>query len=239
MSRVGTLYGVGVGPGAPDLITLRAFRLITGVSVIAYPAPDDGESFARSIVAGMIRADHVEIPIIIPMRTARFPAAEIYDQAAAEIGAHLDAGRDVVVLCEGDPFFYGSFMYLHDRLSAHYACEIVPGVASPMAASAVLGLPLVSRNDVLSVVPAPGEDDALRTHILAADVTIIMKVGRHAQRIVALVAAMGLTDQAHYAERVTIDGAEFTCPLAELGDRPVPYFSMVIIQRQTERGTIT
>ncbi|MEL6436681.1 MAG: precorrin-2 C(20)-methyltransferase [Pseudomonadota bacterium] len=235
---VGTLYGVGVGPGAPDLITLRAFRLITAAPVIAYPAPDTGESFARSIVGDMLHDGKIEVPIVIPMRTERYPAAEIYDRASTEITTHLDVGRDCVVLCEGDPFFYGSYMYLHDRLADRYACEIVPGIASPMASAAALGLPLVSRNDVLTIVPAPSDDDALRAQITAADVTVIMKVGRHAKRVVELIAAMGLTDCAHYAERVTIEGAQFTCPLAKLGDRTVPYFSMIIVQRKTQRGDV-
>ncbi|MEO0542454.1 MAG: precorrin-2 C(20)-methyltransferase [Pseudomonadota bacterium] len=234
----GTLHGVGVGPGAPDLITLRAFRLITGAPVIAYPAPDSGESFARSIVSDMLHPGKIEIPIIIPMRSERYPAAEVYDRAAAEIASQLDAGKDVVLLCEGDPFFYGSYMYVHDRLADRYHCEVVPGVTSPLASSAVLGLPLVSRNDVLTVVPGPNEDASLRAQIEAADVTVIMKVGRHAKRIIALLDEMSLLDCAHYAERVTIDGAEFTCPLAELGERNVPYFSMIIVQRKTQRADV-
>ncbi|MEM1378778.1 MAG: precorrin-2 C(20)-methyltransferase [Pseudomonadota bacterium] len=232
----GTLYGVGVGPGAPDLITRRAFKLINGTDVIAYPAPDTGTSFARSIVEGMMHPGKTEIPIVIPMRTERYPAAEIYDRAAQEIAEHLDAGRDVVVLCEGDPFFYGSYMYLHERLADKYTCEIVPGIASPIASAAALGIPLVSRNDVLTVVPAPSDDETLRSQIEAADVTVIMKLGRHAQRVIALLTDMGLVERARYAERVTIGGAEYTCPLAELSDRDVPYFSMIIVHRQTQLG---
>ncbi|MEO1703468.1 MAG: precorrin-2 C(20)-methyltransferase [Pseudomonadota bacterium] len=238
MIKPGTLYGVGVGPGAPDLITLRAFRLITGASVIAYPAPDSGQSFARSIVADMLHPGKMEIPIIIPMRTERYPAAEIYDQAAEKIAIELEAGRDVVLLCEGDPFFYGSYMYVHDRLSSRFACEVVPGVTSPLAGSAVLGMPLVSRNDVLTVVPAPIDDKSLRASIEASDVTVIMKLGRHAKRVVALLDELSLLERAFYAERVTIAGAEFTCPLVNLGEREVPYFSMIIVQRKTQRGAV-
>ncbi len=230
----GTLYGVGVGPGAPDLITLRAFRIITGAPVIAWPAPDVGDSFARSIVAASLRPDQIEIAIRIPMRTERYPAADIYDQAAEEIAAHLEEGRDVAVLCEGDPFFYGSFMYLHERLAPRFDCQIVPGVSSVMAAAGALGLPLASRNDVLTIVPGPSDDGNLRQQIAAADVTVIMKLGRHADRVRALIADMGLTGHSHYAERVTIEGAAFTCPLSDLGDRPVPYFSMIIVQRSTQ-----
>ncbi|MGB7432721.1 MAG: precorrin-2 C(20)-methyltransferase, partial [Ahrensia sp.] len=212
----GTLYGIGVGPGAPDLITLRAARVLSEAKIVAYPAPDSGDSFARSIVETMLRPDQIEIPIIVPMRVARFPAAEVYDAAAKTISNHLDTGEDVCVLCEGDPFFYGSFMYLYDRLASRYRCEIVPGVSSVMAASSALGLPLTSRNDVLTVLPGPLDDDELRRHILSADVTVIMKLGRHLPRIRALVDDMGLTDKAYYAERVSIDGQQKLSPLGAL-----------------------
>jgi len=111
----GTLYGIGVGPGDPELITLKAHRILKACSVVAYPAPDDGTSFARSIVSEFLSPSQKEIPIVIPMRVERFPAANVYDEKAKEIAEHLSAGEDVVVLCEGDPFFYGSFMYLFER----------------------------------------------------------------------------------------------------------------------------
>ena len=126
----GTLYGVGTGPGDPQLVTRRAWSLVESAHVIAYPAPDSGESFARSIVADAIGPDAVEIPIVVPMRTGRAPAQSIYDKGARDIAAHLAAGRDVVVLCEGDPLFYGSFMYLLVRLRDDFPVEIVPGVTS-------------------------------------------------------------------------------------------------------------
>ena len=108
----GCLIGVGTGPGDPQLVTRRAWALVENARVIAYPAPDSGTSFARSIMAEAISEDVIEIPMIVPMRPGRAPAQSIYDDAAAAIGEHLAAGRDVVVLCEGDPLFYGSFMYL-------------------------------------------------------------------------------------------------------------------------------
>jgi len=128
----GKLYGLGVGPGDPELLTLKAHRILTAAKVIAFPAPDDGESFARSIVAEYLPGGQIEIPIVIPMRIARFPAQEIYDEAALTISAHLHQGDDVAVICEGDPFFYGSFMYLFERLAGEFETEIVPGVSSLM-----------------------------------------------------------------------------------------------------------
>ena len=126
----GILYGLGLGPGDPELLTLKAHRILSTVPVVAYPAPDTGPSFARQIAAPYLSFHQVEVPIIVPMRVERFPAQEIYDEAADTLARHLDSGLDVAVLCEGDPFFYGSFMYLFERLSGRFATEIVPGVSS-------------------------------------------------------------------------------------------------------------
>ena len=157
----GTLYGVGTGPGDPQLVTRRAWSLVESARVIAYPAPDSGESFARSIVAEAISPDAVEIPMVVPMRTGRAPAQSIYDQGARDIAAHLAAGRDVVLLCEGDPLFYGSFMYLLVRLRDDFPVEIVPGVSSLSACAAAQSHPLVARSDILTVLPATLDDAAL------------------------------------------------------------------------------
>ncbi len=151
----GVLYGVGLGPGAADLITLRAARLIEGAKVIAYPALAGGESFARSIAAGLIPAGVQEIVIDLPMSTERAPAQAAYDRGAAEIAAVLEAGGDVVALCEGDPLFYGSFMYLLARLRDRFRVEIVPGVTSVTACAAAAGMPLAARNEVVTVLPGP------------------------------------------------------------------------------------
>lgn len=229
----GKLYGVGVGPGAPDLITLRAWRLITGARVIAYPAPDSGESFARSIVAGSIRKDQIEIPIVVPMRVERFPAAEVYDQASAQIAQHLDNGVDVVVLCEGDPFFYGSFMYVYQRLAGQYECEVVPGVSSIMAGAAASGLPLAARNDVLTIIPGPLPDDEMRERIIHSDALVIMKVGRHLGRIKTLLSSMELIEKAVYLERVSL-GEQRTMRLPEVTGNSAPYFSMIAIYKGAE-----
>ena len=154
----GRLFGVGTGPGDPQLVTRRAWSLIEKAEVVAYPAPDSGTSFARSIVAEAIRSDAVEIPMVVPMRPGRAPAQAIYDRGAADIALHLEAGRDVVVLCEGDPLFYGSFMYLLVRLADRFDVEIVPGVTSLSACAAAQVRPLVARSDRLTVLPGTLDD---------------------------------------------------------------------------------
>ena len=229
----GILYGLGLGPGDPELLTLKAHRILTSVPVVAYPAPDTGPSFARQIAAPYLSFHQVEVPIVVPMRVERFPAQEIYDVAAETLARHLDSGLDVAVLCEGDPFFYGSFMYLFERLSGRFVTEIVPGVSSMMAAAAALGRPLAARNDVLSVVPGPLDDEAMEARIEAAGAVAIIKVGRHFARIRALVERMGLTARAGYVERVSL-AEQRVLPLADVPDDVAPYFSMILIYKGGE-----
>ena len=225
----GKLYGIGLGPGDPELMTLKAHRLIRGARVIAYPAPDTGPSLARGIAADAIPSDAVEVPMIVPMRVERFPAQEVYAEAAQQIAAHLSKGRDVAVLCEGDPFFYGSFMYLFARLAERFPVEIVPGVSSLGACAAALQRPLVARNDVLTVLPGTLPDEALRTRIEAADAVSIMKVGRHLPRLRTLLDEMGLTAQAGYVERASMVEQHIS-PLADAPEK-APYFSMILINK--------
>jgi len=228
-SNSGTLYGIGVGPGDPELMTLKAHRLISTARVVAYPAPDDGDSFARRIATATIPEDAEEIPMIVPMRAERFPAQQVYAGASKRIAAHLDQGTDVVVLCEGDPFFYGSFMYLFARLADRFPVEIVPGVTSLTACAAALKRPLTARNDVLTVLPGPLPDEELRQRIEAAQAIAIMKVGRHLPRIRALLEAMGLTANAGYVERASLS-IEHVSPLAQAPET-APYFSMILIYK--------
>ncbi|UWQ22313.1 precorrin-2 C(20)-methyltransferase [Jannaschia sp. W003] len=223
----GTLHGVGLGPGAPDLLTLRAARVIERAEVVAYPSLAGGDSLARVIAAALIPKNAQEIRIDVPMTRAREPAQQAYDVGAEAIAAALDAGLDVVCLCEGDPLFYGSFMYLHARLAPRYRVEVVPGVTSLTACAAAAAQPLAARNDTLVVLPGPLPDDALRAHLRAADTVAILKVGRHLPRLRALVASEGL--QGTYVERATT-GAERVLPLADAPDE-APYFSTILVAK--------
>ena len=224
----GTLYGLGVGPGDPELITLKALRILERASVLAYPAPEEGESLVRGIVAGYLDGHHEEMCIRMPMVAARFPAREVYDRAAVELGRHLDAGRDVAMLCEGDPFFYGSFMYMFGRMAARHTVEVVPGVSSLMACAATLGAPLAARNDMLSVLPATLPDEALEQRIRDADAVAVIKVGRHLPRVRAVIEGMGLTANARYVEHATM-ASEKILPLGDVPEDAAPYFSMILL----------
>ena len=223
----GTLIGVGVGPGDPDLITLRAARLIADASVIAYPAPDQGESLARSIAAGIIPGGICEIPIRIPMCEDRFPAQDIYEQAARQITEQLEAGTDVVVLCQGDPFFYGSFMYLFRQIAGCYPTEIVPGVSSIGACAAAAAEPICARLEPLTVVPAPLPDDRIRAALEGPGACIIMKVGRHLSRMRDLLERLRLADRAILVSRASLPEQKVTL----MSDAPdsTPYFSTILV----------
>ncbi|MDX8351900.1 precorrin-2 C(20)-methyltransferase [Cognatiyoonia sp. IB215182] len=225
----GTLFGVGVGPGAPDLITLRAARLIEGADVVAYPTLAGAASFARGIAADLIASDAEEIVMDVPMTVERAPAQAAYDEGAARIADALDRGSDVVCLCEGDPFFYGSFMYLFARLSERYRVEVVPGVTSVTACAARAGMPLAARNERLTILPGPLPEAELRARIDGAESVAIMKVGRHLPKIRRVIAELGLTETAVYVERASLP-EEVVLPLADAPER-APYFSMILLAK--------
>ena len=229
----GTLYGVGVGPGDPELVTLKALRILKSVPVLAWPAPEEGPSLAREIVAEHLSGTQREIAIRMPLLPARFPADDVYDKAAVEIGDALAAGDDVAVICEGDPFFYGSFMYLFGRLAGDHAIEVIPGVSSLTACAAALGSPLSAKNDVLSVIPGPLDADTMAQRLAAADAAAIIKVGRHVDKIRGVLAEMGLSDNARYIERATM-AEQRIVPLADIGDGDAPYFSMILVHKRAE-----
>jgi len=225
----GVLFGVGLGPGDPELMTLKAHRLISAAEVIAYPALAGAGSFARAIAADTIPPAAREIVIDVPMTAAREPAQAAYDSGAADIAAVLETGQDVVCLCEGDPFFYGSFMYLFARLSGRFDVRVVPGVTSVTACAARAGLPLAARNERLTVLPGPLPADELRARIAGADGVAIMKVGRHLPKVRAVIEELGLAAQAVYVERASL-AREVVCPLSE-APAQAPYFSMILLTK--------
>ena len=228
----GRLYGLGIGPGDPELITVKALRLLRDCPVLAYPAPETGESLARQIVAPHVNgADQTEIPIRMPMVAARFPAQEVYDRAAETLAGHLEAGRDVAVLCEGDPFFYGSFMYLFGRMAERFPVEVVPGVSSLTACAAVLDAPLAARNDVLTVLPAPLPAAELKARLAACEAAAIIKVGKHFAKVREILVELGLEASARYVERATMADQKVMA-LDQVEAEGVPYFSMILVHKR-------
>ena len=233
MTIKGTLFGVGVGPGDPELLTLRAWRLISSCDVIAYPQSAEGDSLARRICAPFIPEEATELAITVPMTSDRKPAMDAYDAAALKIASHLNENRHVVFLCAGDPFFYGSFMYLFERMAANYKTVIIPGVTSLTAAAAGIARPLAARNDVLKVLPAPLEAERLKTEIQSADAIAIIKVGKHFDKVRGVIRDLGLEANATIIEAASREDEKVTA-LADVAGGERPYFSTILIYKGAE-----
>jgi precorrin-2 C20-methyltransferase / precorrin-3B C17-methyltransferase len=231
----GRLFGVGVGPGDPELLTLKAARTLAEVDVVAYPSARHGNSVARRIAAPYLREDHVEVLLQFPVTTeltehpGGYDAAltEFYDAAAAQLAEHLDAGRDVAILCEGDPLFYGSYMYFHERLAPRYDTVVVPGVTAFSAAAAAAGTPLVKRDDVFMALPGTLPAETLAEHLRAADAAVVMKLGRTFPKVREAAERAGVVQRGIYVERAS-STEERIAPLAQTGDS-VPYMSLVLV----------
>src|SRR5918993_5134485 len=231
----GRLFGVGLGPGDPELVTVKAAGLIGAADVVAFPAAGHGRSVARALAEPYLRPGQVEELLVYPVTTegtdhpGGYQGAidEFYEAAAARLSAHLDAGRDVVVLAEGDPFFYGSYMHMHKRLAHRYEAAVVPGVTSVSAASAVLGRPLVERDEVLTVLPGTLPPDELAARLAQTDAAAVMKLGRTFTGVRAALATSGRLDEAHYVERASCD-AQRTARLGDVEPGSVPYFAVAL-----------
>ncbi|MFD4400696.1 precorrin-2 C(20)-methyltransferase [Kitasatospora sp. NPDC058478] len=236
ISGVGRLYGVGLGPGDPSLVTVRAAELIGKADVVAYHSARHGRSIARSIAERYLTGGQIEEKLVYPItvETTDHPGGyrgaldDFYEEASARLAAHLDAGRDVVVLAEGDPLFYGSYQHMHKRLAHRYPTEVVPGVTSVSAAAARLGQPLTEAEETLTVIPGTLPEEELTARIAAADSAVIMKLGRTFPAVRRALERAGRLDDAQYVERAFMDG-ERILPLAEVEGETVPYFSVAVL----------
>ncbi|MBB5338297.1 precorrin-2 C(20)-methyltransferase [Tunturiibacter gelidoferens] len=232
----GQLFGVGLGPGDPELITLKALRIIRQAHVVAYPTAKHGQSNARCIVSSELTLEQIELPMIYPIttQTTDHPGgyeaiiAQFYDDMAEQIAAHLHDGRDVAVLCEGDPFFYGSFMYLHDRLAHRFSTEVIPGIPSVMAAAARLSTPLVRRDSELTILPATLSEDALVARLNPWSAFAIMKLGRNFTKVKNALSRAGVLSKALYIERATMSREQIV-HLSDVDSANVPYFSLILV----------
>jgi precorrin-2/cobalt-factor-2 C20-methyltransferase len=214
------------------LLTLKAHRILTSVPVIAYPTLENGKVLARAIVADFISPAQIELPMPLPFSVER-SSQPYYDIAAEKIAEHLSHGRDVAVLCEGEPMLYGSFMYLFGRLAGRFPTEVVPGISSTMASAAMLGVPLTFHNDVLSILPATLEAETLRDRLAVVDAAVIIKLGRHFAKVRTILDELGLLDRALYIERATQPNQRIV-GITTIDPAEVPYWSLIVIPSQTQ-----
>jgi precorrin-2 C20-methyltransferase / precorrin-3B C17-methyltransferase len=236
-ATAGILYGVGLGPGDPELVTVKAARLIGSADVVAYHCARHGRSIARSIAAPYLRGDQIEEQLVYPVTTEStdhpggYEAAieEFYEQAATRLMAHLAAGRDVVLLAEGDPLFYSSYMHMHKRISGRFRTEIVPGVTSVSAASAALAMPLVEGDDVLTVLPGTLGREELVQRLGGTGAAAIMKISRSYADVREALKESGRLPQAYYVERASGGPTQLIEPAGDVDPTAVPYMSIVVV----------
>jgi len=232
----GALRVVGVGPGDPELMTLKAARILACADVVAFFAKQGRPGHARRIVEGALNPDAEQLRLEYPFTTEvalddpRYLAeiGAFYERCANLLADRLDRGRDVALLSEGDPFFYGSSMALFDRLASQYASEIVPGVTGMSGCWARAKLPICHGDDVLRVLPGTLDEPTLTAQLRSADAAVIMKVGRHLPKIRRALEAAGLLARAVFVERGTMPGERIT-PLPEVEEEKATYFSLVLV----------
>lgn len=231
----GKLIGVGTGPGDPDLLTIKAVRAIEQADVVAYFAKQGNSSNARGIVASLL-IGQIEEQLGYPVTTEidrrhddyKSATSGFYTEAAVRVAAHLDAGRTVAVLSEGDPLFYGSYMHIHVRLAHLYDTEVIAGITAMSGCWSQAGVPIVQGDDILSVLPGTLEETALVERLEGSDAAVIMKVGRNLGKIRRAIAAAGKLDNAIYVERGTMANGHHM-RLADKPDDVAPYFALVLV----------
>ncbi|WP_435769440.1 precorrin-3B C(17)-methyltransferase [Nocardioides sp. SYSU DS0651] len=242
LRRTGRFRVVGIGPGDPELITRKAERLIGAAEVVAYHAGVRKQSHARRIAADLIPAAAVEEELRYPVTTGATDhpggyvgaLADFYEECEGRLAAHLDAGRDVVLLAEGDPLFYGSSMYLLDRFRERFETEVVPGVPAFSAATAALSLPLVRQTDVLTVLTGTLPEAELARRLADTDGAVIMKLGRTFPAVRSALAQAGRLQDAWYVERAS-QADERWLPVADVDADSVPYFSLIVVPGDTAK----
>jgi len=236
----GTFYGVGVGPGDPELLTLKAHRLIHQADVISYIGIRGGRSQARGITEASIESAPQapqEIAVPMPMSKDRSLANQAYDTAAEQIRSVLDAGKNVVFLCEGDPLFFGSFAYLLDRLENDYPCEVVPGISSVHSASAALLMPLTILKESFAVISGRHSDEHIRDTLINHDTVVIMKAGSSRPRLLKILEETGRSSDAKYLEYISREQEKIVTDIKQLDETEGPYFSVfVVIRNQRNRS---
>ena len=236
MNGSGSLIGVGVGPGDPDLLTLKALRALENADVVAHFAKLGNASNARTTVTQFLRAGIIELPLLYPITTEmatvepsyRSTIQGFFDAAAASVAAHLDAGRSVAVLSEGDPLFFGSYLHLHVRLMQRYPTTVIPGVTGMSGCWSAAGLPIAQGDDVLTVLPGTLAEEELTRRFRQNDATVVMKVGRNLAKVRRALVSAGRLEQATYVERGTMERQRLM-PLAAQRSDTAPYFAIVLV----------
>lgn len=236
----GELYGLGVGPGDPELVTMKAVRLLKKADIIAFPTAKASGGNAKRSIEPYLTETHQLLPLVYPVTAG--PVADttsyhnimqkFYDDTAEEMANLLHSGKNIAIICAGDPFVFGSYMYWHARLAERFNTTVVPGISSILAAPVQLGKPLCHREDTVSILPATLSEDELIERLKNAGSAVIMKLGRTFPKVVRALEAAGQLDNAYYVERASMEN-ERILPVREVSAGDVAYFSLIVIPCET------
>lgn len=241
--RLGKLYGIGVGPGAPDLITVRAQRLLQDLPVLAVPRPNAySPSLAfRIIESHLLPGPQQHLFLEFPMSKDPDVVGPAWERAFRAIENELLQGRDIGFVTQGDPFTYSTFIYVFESLREKYpelSIEVVPGVSSIMAVPMAAGVPLVDGQESLAVIPASYGLEELPTILRTFDSIVLMKVSSVIEQLINILEAEGLLASAYYVERATTDEQRIVRDLRELRGNRCIYFSMVVVAKKHRNGVL-
>lgn len=233
MGQVGTLYGLSVGPGDRELITLKALRILKQSPVVAFPAGIHRKlGMAQEIVGEWLETKQIQLPLTFPYVQDLDILTQAWKKAAEQVWDYLQVGQDVAFVCEGDISFYSTFTYLAETLQQQQPTAIVqmiPGVCSPMAAASVLGLPLTKQRDRLVVLPALYNVQELETILDWADVVVLIKVNSVYEQVWQVLHRRQLLDRAWVIERATLPEQVIYQDLRHYPTLKLPYFSIMIV----------
>lgn len=240
--KTGTIYGVGLGPGDPDLLSVKADRLVRNARHVAFFRKAGREGQSRKIAAPLMHGNAIEFAMEYPV-TTEIPLADpryneilsaFYADCAAHLRALAESGEDVVVLCEGDPFFYGSFMHMYTRLNEVVPVDVVPAITGMSGAWTATGQPITWGDDVLTVLMGTLPEDELTRRMADTDALVVMKIGRNINKVRAALRAAGKYDAAWLVEFAQMPN-QTVQKLADAGDKVTPYFSIIVVHGQGRR----
>ena len=232
---IGRLYGVGVGPGDPELITLKAQRVLSRVPVVFVPLKDrQSKSYAKSIIAGFIGDDQEVVELVLPMLKDKKQLAAYWQQAVATIWRYLKKGEDGAFVNLGDPLLYGTFVHILETLQKSHPgveVEVIPGITSINAAAARAVFPLASNDERIAIISGSGEARVIRETIQNFDTVVFMKMNNVFDKLLAILEELKLTRKCVYVRRGTTQEEEIVRDISQLKGKKVDYFSLLILRK--------